>query len=176
MNKICLYCNKKFEDHTKSKCCCHEHQLMYKNKQKYPDGSDFVECKICKFRAANLHWHIKKIHLMTINEYCNKFNIKEIDLQTKTLRKNNYELPIEINGLLIMVKKLIQFVRDSHIEPMMKINSIREVIASDVEFCNYEGTPFNTPEEKKTVKVVSPGWIYKDKELQISRPKVKEEE
>lgn len=92
------------------------------------------------------------------------------------LRKNNYELPIEINGLLIMVKKLIQFVRDSHIEPMMKINSIREVIASDVEFCNYEGSPFNTPEEKKTVKVVSPGWIYKDKELQISRPKVKEEE
>ena len=92
------------------------------------------------------------------------------------LRKSNYELPIEINGLLIMVKKLIQFVRDSHIEPIMKINSIREVIASDVEFCNYEGSPFITSEEKKIVKVVSPGWIYKDKELQISRPKVKEEE
>lgn len=91
------------------------------------------------------------------------------------LRKSNYELPIEINGLLIMVKKLIQFVRDSHIEPVMKINSIREVIASDVEFCNYEGTPFTTPDEKKVVKVVSPGWVYKDKELQISRPKVKEE-
>lgn len=92
------------------------------------------------------------------------------------LRKSNYELPIEINGLLIMVKKLIQFVRDSHIEPIMKINSIREVIASDVEFCNYEGSPFTTLEEKKVVKVVSPGWVYKDKELQISRPKVKEEE
>lgn len=92
------------------------------------------------------------------------------------LRKSNYELPIEINGLLIMVKKLIQFVKDSHIEPMMKINSIREVIASDVEFCNYEGTPFNTPDEKKIVKIISPGWIYRDKELQISRPKVKEEE
>lgn len=92
------------------------------------------------------------------------------------LRKQNYELPIEINGLLIMVKKLIQFVRDSHIEPIMKINSIREVIASDVEFCNYDGTPFTKPEETKTVRVVSPGWVYKDKELQISRPKVKEEE
>ncbi len=92
------------------------------------------------------------------------------------LRKKNYELPIEINGLLIMVKKLIQFVRDSHIEPIMKINSIREVIASDVEFCNYEGSPFATLGDRKMVKVVSPGWIYKDKELQISRPKVKEEE
>ncbi len=90
------------------------------------------------------------------------------------LRKSNYELPIEINGLLIMVKKLIQFVRDSHIEPMMKINSVKEVVASDVEFCNYEGTPFASPKEAKKVKVVSPGWIYKDKELQISRPKVKE--
>lgn len=91
------------------------------------------------------------------------------------LRKKNYELPIEINGLLIMVKKLIQFVRDSRIEPIMRVNTSVEVTASDVEFCNYEGTPFITAEEKKTVKVISPGWIYKDKELQISRPKVKEE-
>ena len=92
------------------------------------------------------------------------------------LRKSDYELPIEINGLLIMVKKLIQFVRDSHIEPIMKINEVKEVSASDVEFCNYEGNPFTTKEEKKLVKVISPGWIYKDKEIQISRPKVKEEE
>ena len=92
------------------------------------------------------------------------------------LIKKNYELPIEINGLLITVKKLIQFVRDSHIEPIMKINATKEVTASDVEFCNYEGTPFANPEEVKKVRVVSPGWIYKDKELQISRPKVKEED
>ena len=93
-----------------------------------------------------------------------------------TLRKNNYELPIEINGLLIMVKKLIQFVMDSHIEPLMKINSIKEVIASDIEFCNYEGTPFSSEHEVKKVKVISSGWIYKDKEIQISCPKVKEEQ
>ena len=91
------------------------------------------------------------------------------------LRKSNYELPIEINGLLIMVKKLIQFVRDSHIEPMMKVSSLKEVTAAEVEFCNYEGSPFTSPEETKKVRVVSPGWVYKDKELQISRPKVREE-
>jgi len=91
------------------------------------------------------------------------------------LRKNNYELPVEINVLLIMIKKLIQFVRDSHIEPIMKVNTIKEVKAADVEFCNYEGSPFVTMDEVKKVRVVSPGWIYKDKELQISRPKVKEE-
>lgn len=91
------------------------------------------------------------------------------------LRKNNFELPIEINGLLIMVKKLIQFVKDNHIDPIMKVNSVREVKATDIEFCNYEGSPFVTQNETKSVRVVSPGWIYKDKEIQISRPKVKEE-
>ena len=92
------------------------------------------------------------------------------------LRKSNYELPIEINGLLIMVKKLIQFVRDSHIEPMMRVNTVKEVSATDLEFCNYEGSPFENQNDRKTVRVVSPGWVYKDKEIQISRPKVKEEE
>ena len=74
-----------------------------------------------------------------------------------------------------MVKKLIQFVRDSHIDPLMKMDSIKEVTVSDIEFCNYEGSPFTSAEEVKKVRVISPGWIYKDKELQISRPKVKEE-
>ncbi|MBQ8798695.1 MAG: hypothetical protein IJZ55_03905 [Lachnospiraceae bacterium] len=92
------------------------------------------------------------------------------------LRKNNYELPLEINGLLIMVRKLIQFVRDNHIEPMMKPGAVYEMTASEVENCDYEGTPFVGLDEKKKVQVVSPGWIYKEKEIQISRPKLKEEE
>ena len=92
------------------------------------------------------------------------------------LKKKNYELPIEINGLIIMVKKLIQFVQDNHINPIKRVDDLEEVAASDVEFCNYEGTPFTSPEETKIVRVISPGWIYKDKEIQISRPRVKEEE
>lgn len=91
------------------------------------------------------------------------------------LRKKNYQLPIEINGLLIMVKKMIQFVRDSHIEPIMKPGTVREVTAADIEFCSYEGTPFEDSNETKLVKVISPGWVYKDKEVQISRPKIREE-
>ena len=91
------------------------------------------------------------------------------------MRKRNYQLPMQINGLLMLVGHMIAFVQDSHIVPMMKINSKIQVTASDVEFCNYEGSPFINADETKTVTVVSPGWIYKDKELQISRPKVKEE-
>lgn len=90
------------------------------------------------------------------------------------LRQNNYEVPMELNGVLIMVKKLIQFVRDSHINPIMKVNSVNSVKASDIEFCNYEGSPFTSKDEVKQVKVVSPGWIFSDKDIQISIPHVKE--
>lgn len=90
------------------------------------------------------------------------------------VKKSGYVLPLEINGLLIMVRKLVQFLRDSHIDPMLKPESLRIVKAGDVEFWNYEGTPFTSAEEEKQVKVISPGWIYSEKQVQISRPKVKE--
>lgn len=75
---------------------------------------------------------------------------------------------------MIMVRKLVQFVRDSHINPILKPNSVRCVKAADVEFWNYEGSAFTSSEEEKQVMVISPGWIYTEKQVQISRPKVKE--
>ncbi len=90
------------------------------------------------------------------------------------IKKSGYSLPLEINGLLIMVRKLVQFVRDSHINPILKPNSVRCVKAADVEFWNYEGSVFANSEEEKQVMVISPGWIYTEKQVQISRPKVKE--
>lgn len=90
------------------------------------------------------------------------------------IRKSGYDLPLEINGLLIMVKKLVQFLRDNHIDPMLRPDSVRCVKAGDVEFWNYEGTPFSDAQEEKQVRVISPGWIYSEKQVQISRPKVKE--
>ena len=98
----------------------------------------------------------------------------ELQKGLNTLRKNGYEVPIEINGLLIVIKKLTQFVQDSHINPILKPNSIRTVRAADVEFSDYIGTPFTSETEEKRVKALSPGWIFKDKEIQISRPRVEE--
>lgn len=90
------------------------------------------------------------------------------------IKKSGYSLPLEINGLLIMVRKLVQFVRDSHINPILKPNSVRCVKAADVEFWNYDGSAFASSEEEKRVMVISPGWIYTEIQVQISRPKVKE--
>lgn len=95
--------------------------------------------------------------------------------QINLLKKNGYKLPIELNGMFIMIKQLIQFVRDNHISPIMKPNSIQKVKASDIEYYVYKGSPFITEEEEKEVRVISPGWIYKDKEIAISTPILKEE-
>lgn len=91
------------------------------------------------------------------------------------LRKKRYQLPVEINGLMILIRQLTQFVRDNHIMPIMKPGDIKVVKARDVENCQYEGTPFESEDDEKIVKVISSGWIFKDKEIQISRPKLVEE-
>lgn len=92
------------------------------------------------------------------------------------LRKSNYAPPQEINGLMIMASNMLKFIRDSHIDPVMKVNSVIDVTAKDIEDCNYIGSPFENADDIKTVRVISPGWIYRDKKIIISRPEVKEEQ
>lgn len=98
----------------------------------------------------------------------------ELQKGVNNLRKSGFEVPIEINGILIVVKKLIQFIKDSHIDPMMKPDSEKDVKVSDIEFCDYAGTPFTSETEIKRIKTLSPGWIFRDKDIQISRPRVEE--
>ena len=92
------------------------------------------------------------------------------------LKKNHYEIPPEISGLFITAKNLIKFIKESNINPIMKPHEEKIVKFSEIESCDYEGTPFssNDTEEEKMIKVISPGWKYTEKDLQISRPKVKE--
>lgn len=91
------------------------------------------------------------------------------------LRREHYELPREIDGLMILAVKLLQFVKDSHINPIMRVGTVMKVKAADIEGCQYEGSPFSNMDDVKTVKVTSPGWVFFDKDIQISRPYVKEE-
>ena len=92
MRKKCLYCKAEFEDHTKKKYCTDECKLIGKSILKYPDGSDYVKCQICGCRASDLHKHITRYHKMTIEDYCKRFNIEEIELQSLTLRNHNSEM------------------------------------------------------------------------------------
>jgi hypothetical protein len=90
------------------------------------------------------------------------------------LKKQNYTLPVQINGLTILIRRLIQFIRDSGISPIMAIGSIMIVESSEIENFIYEGTPFINEKEKKQVEVISPGWSFKDKGIQLSSPIIRE--
>ncbi len=92
----------------------------------------------------------------------------------RQLRKKNIQLPPEIGGLFILIEKFAQFIRDSEINPIMKPGSTQTVRLDEAESCDYEGTPFLNSTETKRVKVLSPGWVYKNKDVQISRPRLKE--
>ena len=73
-----------------------------------------------------------------------------------------------------MIERLEQFIRDSEINPIMKPGSVHNMRLDEVESCDYDGSPFLNATELKRVKVLSPGWVYKDKDVQISRPRLKE--
>ena len=92
----------------------------------------------------------------------------------RQLRKEKVQLQPEIGGLFILIERLAQFIRDSEINPIMKPGSVKDVRLDEVESCDYEGSPFLNTTEVKRVKVLSPGWVYKNKDVQISRPRLKE--
>lgn len=92
----------------------------------------------------------------------------------RQLRKKNIQLPPEIGGLFILIERLAQFIRDSEINPILKPGVVKDMRLDEVESCDYEGSPFLNTTEVKRVKVLSPGWVYQNKDVQISRPRLKE--
>ena len=92
----------------------------------------------------------------------------------RKLRKEHFQLPPEISGLLILIERLAHFIRDNKINPILKPGSVQDMRFEEVEACDYEGSPFETTDEIKHVKVLSPGWFYQNKDVQIARPRLKE--
>ena len=92
----------------------------------------------------------------------------------RQLLKDKVELRPEISGLFILIQRLAQFIRDSEINPILKPGSVQDMRLEEVEACDYEGSPYLNAAETKRVKVLSPGWVYKNKDIQISRPRLKE--
>ncbi len=91
------------------------------------------------------------------------------------LTKENYEFPVEISSLSIMLKKLIEFIKDCEINPIMKVGKKLIVKASEIDDYEYYGTPFEDEDDEKAVEVISPGWAFaKNKDIQISKPKIRE--
>lgn len=89
MRKIeCCHCHKVFEaKSSKAKYCSWLCKKIEITKNQFPDGSSYVECKICGLRGRQLIQHIEKVHGMTVGEYCARFGLIEKDLQTADLHE-----------------------------------------------------------------------------------------
>ena len=137
------------------------------------DLQDEFEERLEEEKAANLTEFFARLNSEKYG--CILDELLNVHKGIRGLSKQGVELPIEISGLFILIVKLAQFVRDSHIEPIMKVNEIKKIKAEDLLSCEYDGTPFKDNNDEKSVKVLSSGWVYKgENEIQIARPKLKE--
>lgn len=91
----------------------------------------------------------------------------------KDIRKNerDFAIPQEVKRVLIFIKSVIKFIKDQGITPIEEINRVFEGTAEDIAEMDYVGEEFIDDEIKK-LKVIAPGYKYKD--LIISIPKVEE--
>ena len=127
---------------------------------------------------------IKESHQNDLVEFFSRLNSEKYGcildtvlsarIGVRQLRKEKVQLPPEIGGLFILIDRLAQFIRDSEINPILKPGSVQNMRFDEIETCDYEGSPFLNTTEVKRVKVLSPGWVYKDKDVQIARPRLKE--
>lgn len=95
--KFCKFCSKEiifYKPGTKKFCNENCRNLFYKKEQiekskiKYPDDSEYVECKICGFRASSLVTHVTKFHgYKSVEDYKIEFALEHENIISKTLSK-----------------------------------------------------------------------------------------
>ena len=128
-----------------------------------------------KIRESHQNEMIEFFSLLNSEKYgCLLDAIITVRNGVRKLRKENVKLPPEISGLFILIERFAHFIRDNNINPILKPGSVQDMRLDEVEACDYEGSPFATTDEIKRVKVLSPGWFYQNKDIQIARPRLKE--
>ncbi|MBR4383936.1 MAG: hypothetical protein IKP64_10305, partial [Selenomonadaceae bacterium] len=128
-----------------------------------------------KIRESHQNEMIEFFSLLNSEKYgCILDAVINVRNGVRKLRKENVQLPPEIGGLLILIERLAHFIKDNKINPILKPGSVQDMRFDEVEACDYEGSPFESTDEIKRVKVLSPGWFYQNKDVQIARPRLKE--
>lgn len=98
ITKTCKCCTSQFETgFPKQEFCNKDCYKIYISHQKFPLGSEYVECKICHIREKELYQHIPKVHKVSIDQYCKQFNISKSDLQTKSNHDIKSQIQTELS-------------------------------------------------------------------------------
>lgn len=146
---------------------------LYKNELSRIEKRIEEEAKEAKEEA------IKEFYITLNSDKYGNF-LDKIPLTEKVLfniRKKNYgeneSIPEEVRKVLIFIKQVLKFVKDSGITPMDEIGRTFEGSAEDIEKMNYIGNFFEE-NEVKSLKVKTPGYKYGN--IIISLPTVEEVE
>lgn len=86
--------------------------------------------------------------------------------------KLDKDVPSEIKSVMMFIKQVIKFIKDSGIEPIEEYNKVFHGTADEIANMNYIGEPFFQENEIKKLKVDAPGYRYND--IIISIPTVSE--
>lgn len=101
-------------------------------------------------------------------------SIELVDRRLAALKENKVKIPPQLLPLTIVFKQLLNFIKDSGIEPIDTTGRQFSTEAENLAEYTYIGESFHYADEKKDVVVEKPGWKYED--TIISLPTVREKE
>ena len=98
--------------------------------------------------------------------------VMEVDQTLTRIRQDNIAIPPLLRPLTIIVRRMVEFIKTFGFEAIKPWGEVYETDVAGIELLDYLGEPFFDDTEKKKVKVISPGWQYKN--IVISKPVVQE--
>lgn len=123
----------------------------------------------------NLELDMLKEIFSNMNNSSNSYildNIAKNELQLSQLKKSKFEIPLELESIVITNKLMSKFLKKIGIHQIYKIGSILQLTLEETQNYIYHGTEFINSNDIKQVTIESPGW--KINEIIISKPIVKE--
>ena len=94
------------------------------------------------------------------------------ELLVRQLRQQGTEIPQEIELIPSLIRMFTRFVKMQGIRPKAVVGDQKVITLSESDEYEYTGSNWEDPDERKTVKIKSAGWIYAD--TLISKPKAEE--
>lgn len=95
-----------------------------------------------------------------------------VEEQLKEMKQQVVELPHEIELISVLVPIFNQFLKTYGVEPQESVGKQISLTLKESDHYEYIGSDFKNADERKTVEVISSGWICEGK--LIIKPKVKE--
>lgn len=133
-----------------------------------------LEEKNIKEKENNIFMSEKEFFTKLNSKENNYFidNFKLSQLKLKKLASENYEIPLELESIIITLKSFSKFLKMNKIQEIANIGDIIDINLNESFEYNYYGSEFLDETMKKKVRIETSGWKYEN--IVISKPTVRE--